>query len=377
MKPHGKLGINMFDNIYSGKKVLVTGHTGFKGSWLTAWLVKLNAQVCGISDRIPTNPSMFVELDLESKIDHKICDIRNLEKLIEIVTCFAPDFVFHLGAQAIVSDSYKDPINTISTNVMGTANILEALRSISNECTAVIITSDKCYENVEWEWGYKETDAVGGKDIYSGSKGAAEVIFHAYQSSFFADQNRNIRLATGRAGNVIGGGDWAKDRIVVDCIKSWSEGQVVELRSPSATRPWQHVLEPLSGYLCLGAALSNDFSLHGHSFNFGPRAEVSRTVKELLSSLSHYWGFNDASQAYRVTDNISFHEAGLLKLNCDKALFHLKWEGSLNYEECVRFVSDWYSHYYNKREDMLALTFDQINEYESLAKERNLKWTMI
>ena len=364
----------MFNNVYSNKKVLVTGHTGFKGSWLTTWLLKLNAQVCGISDEIPTKPSMFVELGLEQKIDHNICDIRNLKQLEEIMCRFNPDFVFHLAAQPIVSDSYYDPIKTISTNVMGTANVLEALRSIKNVCTAIIITSDKCYENVEWEWGYKETDAVGGKDIYSGSKGAAEVIFHAYHQSFFSGKNDNIRLATGRAGNVIGGGDWAKDRIVVDCMRNWSEGMAVELRSPSATRPWQHVLEPLSGYLCLAAKLSEDISLHGQSFNFGPKTEVSKTVRELLSSLSQYWGFTDPDDAYRVTDNIPFHEAGLLKLNCDKALFHLRWEGNLYYEECVKFVSEWYFQYYDNNQDMLSLTIQQIGEFELRGDERGLVW---
>lgn len=365
----------MFKNVYRNKKVLITGHTGFKGTWLTTWLLKLNAHVCGISNEIPTNPSMFVELNLESKIEHNICDIRNLEQLREIMLRFKPDFVFHLAAQPIVSDSYEDPIKTISTNVMGTANVLEVLRSIENPCAAIIITSDKCYENVEWEWGYKETDAVGGKDIYSGSKGAAEIIFHAYQQSFFSEQNDNVRLATGRAGNVIGGGDWAKDRIVVDCMESWSEGHVVELRSPTSTRPWQHVLEPLSGYLCLGARLSRDISLHGQSFNFGPKTEVSRTVKELLFSLSKFWGFTDPAEAYRVVDDIPFHEAGLLKLNCDKALFHLKWEGNLYYNECVKLVGEWYYRFYNKKEDMLTFTLQQIDEFEQLGDERGLIWT--
>ncbi len=367
----------MFKNIFAGKKVLITGHTGFKGSWLTSWLLKMNANVCGISDKIPTDPSMFIELGLESKIDHQLCDIRDLDKLKEKVASFAPDFLFHLAAQPIVSDSYDDPIKTISTNVNGTANILESLRYLTNKCTAIIITSDKCYENVEWEWGYKETDHVGGKDIYSGSKGAAEIIFHAYQQSFFEGTNKNIRLATGRAGNVIGGGDWAKDRIVVDCIKSWTNGKVVELRSPNATRPWQHVLEPLSGYLWLAASLSENPSLHGHSFNFGPKSEISRSVKELLSDLSNYWGFDDPSEAYKVTDDTTFHEAGLLKLNCDKALFHLKWECNLNYEECVKFVSEWYYKNYKKTEGMLDFTHRQIDEYENLAKQRSLIWAKI
>ncbi len=372
---HGRFGgSTMFSNVYQNRTVLITGHTGFKGTWLTSWLLKLGAKVVGISDVIPTAPSMFVELGLADKIEHHFCDIRDLEPLKKIIHECEPDFLFHLAAQPIVSLSYDDPLDTISTNVMGTANVLESLRTLKNECTAVFITSDKCYENVEWEWGYKETDAVGGRDIYSGSKGAAEVIFHAFQQSFFNSDNHHIKLATGRAGNVIGGGDWAKDRIVVDCMKNWSEGNTVEIRSPSATRPWQHVLEPLSGYLALGQQLYFNDKLHGHSFNFGPRSEQNRTVLELLENLSRYWDFEKVKDAYQVTDNIPFHEAGLLKLNCDKALFHLKWEANLDYKDCVKFVSEWYFSFYKKRNNMFDLTMDQITEYENIAIERQLTW---
>lgn len=364
----------MFNNKYQGKKVLVTGHTGFKGSWLTTWLLKLGAKVCGLSDQIPTKPSMFEELGLEDKIEHHFCDIRELENVSKILTEFNPDFVFHLAAQPIVSVSYEDPLNTISSNVMGTAVLLEALKRWNEPCNVVMITSDKCYENVEWVWGYKETDHLGGKDIYSGSKGAAEVIFHAYYHSFFTTNDNNIKLATGRAGNVIGGGDWAKDRIVVDCMRNWADGKSVEIRSPNATRPWQHVLEPLSGYLTLGAQLMDDKSLLGESYNFGPKSEQNRTVLELLTDLSHQWHFEEAENAYRVTDNIPFHEAGLLKLNCDKALFHLHWEANLNYKECVQMVGEWYYSFYKIDKNMYELTIDQIDKYENLAMERNLIW---
>ncbi|WP_197090499.1 CDP-glucose 4,6-dehydratase [Yersinia similis] len=373
----GKFGSDMmFDGVYFGKKVMVTGHTGFKGTWLTSWLLKLGANVCGISKGIPTQPSMFEELKLDEKIEHHFCDIRDIEKLKKIVLDYKPDFLFHLAAQAIVSESYADPLTTISTNVMGTANILEILRELENDCTAIIITSDKCYENVEWPWGYKETDAVGGRDIYSGSKGAAEVIFHAYQQSFFKGKNNHIRLATGRAGNVIGGGDWAKDRIVVDCMTNWAKGKIVELRSPSATRPWQHVLEPLSGYLTLGASLYKNFEkLHGESFNFGPKAEQNRTVLELMADLSQSWHIDDKNKAYVVIDNVPFHEAGLLKLNCDKALFYMKWEANLSYKECVSMVGEWYYAFYHKKGNMNDLTMSQIEYYETLAKSRGLIWT--
>lgn len=365
----------MFGNVYRGKKVLVTGHTGFKGTWLTAWLVKLGAKVCGLSDEIPTSPSMFLELKLSEKIEHNICDIRNLDEMYGIFKSFKPDFVFHLAAQAIVSTSYSDPVDTISTNVMGTVNVLECLRRFEHRCSAVFITSDKCYENVEWVWGYKETDALGGRDIYSGSKGAAEVVLHSYIESFFRGTKNKVNIATGRAGNVIGGGDWARDRIVVDCMKSWANKESVEIRSPSATRPWQHVLEPLSGYLTVGKELSLG-RCHGESFNFGPRSEQNRSVLELLTDLSSFWDFKDVSEAYNVTDSIPFHEAGLLKLNCDKALFHLSWEANLLYKECVRFVSEWYYSFYMEEVDMLSLTLQQIKEYEDYASIRKLTWAV-
>lgn len=365
----------MFNNVYKGKKVLVTGHTGFKGTWLTTWLIKLGADVIGVSKDIPTKPSMFEELKLETKIKHYEEDIRDLKKMIEIVANEKPEILFHLAAQPIVSTSYEDPIETISSNVMGTANILEALKVSNHMCTAVIITSDKAYDNVEQVWGYKEDDKMGGKDIYSGSKGAAELVIKSYYHSFFKNKESNIKLAVGRAGNVIGGGDWAKDRIVVDCMLAWSENQAVEIRSPKATRPWQHVLEPLSGYLNLGAELYKSDTLHGEAFNFGPRAEQNHTVQQLLEDLSKYWSFKSVDDAFKVTDNIPFHEAGLLKLNCDKALFYLKWQANLEYKETIRFTSEWYYDFYRLKNDIWEKTVGQISEYESMAKEKELLWT--
>ena len=365
----------MFNNVYSNKKIIVTGHTGFKGSWLVSWLLKLGADVVGISKDIPSEPSMFKELVLESKIKHLQEDIRDLPKMIKIISEEKPEFLFHLAAQPIVSTSYSDPIETISSNVMGTANILEALKSSNHDCTAIIITSDKAYDNVEQVWGYKEDDKMGGKDIYSGSKGAAELIIKSYYHSFLTKEDCNIKIAVGRAGNVIGGGDWAKDRIVVDCMKAWSENTTVEIRSPEATRPWQHVLEPLSGYLNLGQALYEKKNLHGSTFNFGPRAEQNHTVKELLIDLSKYWGFDDQNNAFMVTDNIPFHEAGLLKLNCDKALFHLKWQANMEYKETIKFTSEWYYDFYKSDINMFDKTSQQITEYENMAIEKELKWT--
>lgn len=365
----------MFRNAYSGKKILVTGHTGFKGGWLTSWLLKLGAEVVGLSKDVPTSPAMFDELGLAGRIRHHQGDIRDLPAMRALVRAERPDFVFHLAAQAIVSVSYSDPVETITTNAIGTMNILEALRAVDHPCVAVMITSDKCYDNVEWVWGYRETDPVGGNDVYSGSKGAAELVIKCYLHSFFQAKDNPVRLGIGRAGNVIGGGDWAKDRIVVDCMRAWSEGRTVEIRSPSATRPWQHVLEPLSGYLTLGAALAQAENMHGEAFNFGPRAEQNRSVVELLGDLSKHWDFARMEDAYRITGNIPFHEAGLLKLNCDKALFHLKWEPNLDYAETIRSVSEWYYAYYREQRDMYAFTLDQIAAYEDMAGQRNRIWT--
>ena len=361
----------MFDNIYKEKKVLVTGHTGFKGSWLTSWLLKLGADVVGFSKDIPTEPSMFKELGLEQRITHYIKDARDLVEVKRIINKELPDFVFHLAAQPIVSLSYSDPLETITSNVMGTANLLEALRLSNHKCTAIIITSDKAYDNIEQIWGYKEEDHMGGKDIYSGSKGAAELIIKSYFYSFFNNDLCNVKLGIGRAGNVIGGGDWAKDRIVVDCMLAWNKGEHVEIRSPKATRPWQHVLEPLSGYLKLGLDLYNDDSLNGEGFNFGPRSEQNRTVQELLEDLSKYWS-SEVPETFKITDNIPFHEAGLLKLNCDKSLAYLKWQASLKYQDTIRFTSEWYFNFYkNKHINNLDFTMSQIKEYEEIFQENS------
>jgi len=353
--------------------VLVTGHTGFKGSWLTTWLLKLGAQVIGVSKDVPTKPAMFEELRLEPRIEHVWGDIRDLDSVRKLLRDTRPQFVFHLAAQAILLRSYEDPVETLSTNVAGTMNVLEALRTLEEPCVAVLITSDKCYDNVEWVWGYRETDRLGGKDVYSGSKGAAELVIRSYLHSFFPPDHP-VRLAVGRAGNVIGGGDWARYRIVADCMRAWRLGNSVEIRSPDATRPWQHVLEPLSGYLALGQAVAQSPRLHGEAFNFGPRAEQNRTVVELLADLGRHWGFASTEQAYRVTANIPFHEAGLLKLNCDKAQFHLKWAPNLDYTETIHLVGDWYAKFYQAKTDMYALTVEQIEGYERKGAERGLVW---
>ncbi len=368
-----RVASNLLDRTYAGKTVLVTGHTGFKGTWLTAWLLKMGAKVVGLSKDIPSKPSMFEELGLAGKITHHIADVRDLPAVKRILAESKPDFAFHLAAQAIVSLSYADPVETMTSNIVGTMNVMEALRDVSHPCVGVIITSDKCYNNVEWVWGYKETDELGGTDIYSGSKGAAELVVRSYVASFFKNPADGVRIGVGRAGNVIGGGDWAKDRIIVDCVRAWNEGRPLEMRSPDATRPWQHVLEPLSGYLTLGAALAQDAKLHGEAFNFGPRAEQNRTVLDLIEKMAEQW--KPEGEAVRILERKPFHEAGLLKLNCDKALFHLRWEANLEYRDCIRFIADWYSCFYKGGADMYALTLDQVSEYEKIAAAHGRIWT--
>jgi len=253
-------------------------------------------------------------------------------------------------------------------------NVMEVLREVSWPCSAVLITSDKSYDNVEWVWGYKETDSVGGKDVYSGSKGAAELIIKSYYHSFFHNKNHSVKLAVGRAGNVIGGGDWARDRIIVDTVKAWSKKQSVEIRCPDATRPWQHVLEPLSGYLALGENLLINGSEDGEAFNFGPRVEQNRTVIDLLTTMADTWSATIPNTPYTVTGNVPFKEAGLLKLNCDKALFHLKWDATLNYHQTVTMTAGWYSAYYSGEENLFNVTERQIDEYQTIALERGSAW---
>lgn len=363
-----------FNNVYCGKKVLVTGNTGFKGGWISTWLLMLGAEIYGFSDEIPTNPSMFETVGLPQKIHHQFGDIRNRDALNEYIQNVQPDFIFHLAAQAIVSTSYNNPFDTITTNVVGTASVLEAIRNITWDCTCVLITSDKAYDNVEWIWGYRENDAVGGKDVYSGSKGAAELIIKSYWHSFIKSMN-NIKIGVARAGNVIGGGDWAKDRIIVDCVKAFANSDIVKIRCPKATRPWQHVLEPLSGYLTLGQNLYESKVINGEAYNFGPRAEQTKTVLDLVKDLAKEWGILE-EEAVKQTDNIPFHEATLLKLNCDKALAYLNWHSTLCYEQCVKLIADWYRTFYlGDNSDMFVLTQRQIDYYCSMAKKQNLEWT--
>jgi CDP-glucose 4,6-dehydratase len=362
----------MFDDCYRGKTVLVTGHTGFKGSWLTTWLLKLGARVVGISRDVPTSPSLFQLSGLTGQIDDVRQDVRDVEALGKAVAKARPDFVFHLAAQPLVSQSYADPVETYTSNIIGTLGVLEALRHADWPCVAVMITSDKCYDNVEWVWGYRETDALGGKDVYSGSKGAAELVIKSMFYSFFS-KGSPVKIGIGRAGNVIGGGDWARDRIVVDAMRSWTEGSPVTIRSPNATRPWQHVLEPLSGYLRLGQNLQSGATSSGEAFNFGPNGDQNRTVAQLLDQLHLGWGNRQDFAPYLVADN-PMHEAGLLKLNCDKALYELDWTSTLDFAETAEITTEWYYEFYKRKAEASALTDRHIERYLSSARMRNQPW---
>ena len=357
----------MFDNIYQGKKVLVTGHTGFKGTWLTTWLLNLGANVIGVSKDVPTQPSMFDILKISDKIQHCNVDVRDFELLSQVVSGEKPDFIFHLAAQSLVGASYDFPLETIQTNAMGSANILESLRFVDKEIVVIMITSDKVYDNVEWAWGYRETDRLGGKDPYSASKGMAELAIKGYIESFFNKKDSNIRVGVARAGNVIGGGDWSKNRVVPDCITAWSNNETLYIRNPNATRPWQHVLEPLNGYLQLAANLkiSNDF--HGNSYNFGPFLNQNYSVGELVQEMAKYW--NNAKWKCVPKINKPLNEAELLRLNCDKAMFDLNWSPILQFEESVKMTVEWYKIFYQGRPNsMMDFTLSQVVDYMNLAK---------
>jgi CDP-glucose 4,6-dehydratase len=362
----------MLQNSFNTKTVLITGHTGFKGAWLTAWLKQLGAKVVGISLDPPTDPSHFAAAHLADGMSDIRIDIRNRAVLEEAVVSAQPDFVFHLAAQALVRRSYDDPIDTWQTNVLGTLNVLEALRKMDRPCAAVIITSDKCYDNVEWVWGYRETDAMGGPDPYSASKGAAELAIRSHIKSYFPKATSKVRIASARAGNVIGGGDWAVDRIVPDCVNAWSANNDVELRSPYSTRPWQHVLEPLSGYLSLAIALTQRHDLHNEPFNFGPPAQQNHSVLELVQQMALHWDrvrWQDVSQSVAGP-----YESGLLKLNCDKALHHLHWRAVMGFEDTVRMTAEWYRAYYQQPAQIAAMTDAQIKTYTASAKQQGLAW---
>lgn len=341
--------------IYKGKKVLITGHTGFKGSWLAIWLDLLGAEVVGIALDPRTDQDNYVLSGIGNKIIDYRADIRSLLEIEKIVEKEKPEILFHLAAQPVVLDSYTDPVYTYETNVMGTVNLLEVVRKTPDLHTAIFITTDKCYENIEKEYSYVETDPMGGYDPYSSSKGAAELIISSYRRSFFNDGSKKI--ASARAGNVIGGGDWTPHRIMVDVVKSIRDNKVIEVRNPDATRPWQYVLEPLGGYLLLGAKMMNERK-YDEAWNFGPEDESIVNVATLLEHTIKAFG---KGEWIDVSNKASKHEASLLALNINKAKEKLGWKPVLNLEETIELTADWYKAYENA--DVYSLVADQIKTY--------------
>jgi len=361
----------MFDGFYKEKSVLVTGHTGFKGSWLALWLHELGAQVTGFALPPNTEPNHFDLIGLKNLIHHMEGDIRDLKMVQKAFDASQPEIVFHLAAQPLVRDSYDNPKTTFDTNIGGTVNVLEAIRHCPSVKAAVVVTSDKCYENKEWVWGYRENDPMGGHDPYSASKGAAEIVCSAYLRSYFQQGARGhqIGFATARAGNVIGGGDWAKDRIIPDCVRALSKGEPLIIRNPNATRPWQHVLDPLSGYLLLAKSLTEDPEPFSGAWNFGPLMIDQISVLDLARRFVSAWG-SGRIELPAATDN-ALHEAHILHLAIDKAICDLKWFPCCDSETAIEWTVDWYKAWHKGCETLLSLSLEQLGTYLKMAFQRS------
>lgn len=350
---------NSFLNIYKNKKIIITGHTGFKGAWLTFCLYLMGAKILGISKNIISKPSLFKTLKLDRKIKSKFINIKDFKKINKIFSQFKPNFVFHLAAQSLVKKSFEDPKETFLSNSFGTMNILSALQNLKNKCNAIIITSDKSYLNVEQKKGYKETDRLGGIDPYSASKASAEIIINSFHKSFLI-KNNNISIAVARAGNVVGGGDWSKDRLIPDCVKAWSKKKTVNIRNLKSTRPWQHVLEAIGAYLFLGYLLyKNKKNIEGEAFNFGPAYKKNYSTGEVLKNLKKNW---PVKAKINVIKKQKFRESTLLKLNCNKAK-KIGWKGILNLNETLFLTVFWYKNYYFNKNSIIKISKDQLNKY--------------
>lgn len=355
----------MFRDFYKGKKVFVTGHTGFKGSWLTLWLKSMGAEVLGYSLEPNTQPSMFEELRIYGQCRNEFGNILDFKKLLSAMKQFKPEMVFHLAAQPIVRLSYSEPIMTYETNVIGSLNVLEAAKQCGSVVSFVNITTDKCYENKEVARGYKEDEPMGGYDMYSSSKGCVEIMSSSFRRSFLQGDD-GYAMATARAGNVIGGGDWAADRLIPDCVRYINEGKQIEIRNPIAVRPWQHVLEPLSGYLLLGQKLFEDGKKYAEGFNFGPNEDSVLKVADVAQKVVEYYGKGEVV----VHKRDDLHEANLLMLNIEKAEKVLGWKPTYSADKAIEKSVEWYKNFYeNKEQDMFELTMNQISEYEE-----NIAW---
>lgn len=344
------------EKFWQGKKVYLTGHTGFKGSWLSLWLADMGAIVKGYALNPPTTPSLFIEANVAMNMESEIGDIRDFEQLKKSIAAFNPDVLIHMAAQPLVRLSYKEPLETYDINVMGTAKVLEAARSCSNLKAIVSVTTDKCYENKEWAWGYRENEPMGGFDPYSSSKGCAELVTSAYRRSFMQEQG--VGLASARAGNVIGGGDWADDRLIPDILRAFEKEQSVIIRNPASTRPWQHVLEPLSGYLVLAQNLYQNPTEFAEGWNFGPFDEDAKPVDWILNHMIQDW----QGSSWELDKNAHPHEAGYLKLDISKAKSRLNWHPTWRLEQTLAKIINWHQAWLNKA-DMQELCLKEINEY--------------
>ena len=352
----------LFNDIYRGKRVLITGHTGFKGSWLSLLLYKLGAEVYGYALEPPTEPSLFKEARISDLITSYIGDVRDLDHLINVFQEVNPEIVIHMAAQPLVRDSYKIPVETYAINVMGTVNVLEACRQTKSVKVIVNVTTDKCYENKEWHWGYRENESMGGYDPYSNSKGCSELVTSSYRNSFFNPKEydkHGVAIASARAGNVIGGGDWAGDRLIPDFIRAISQNKKVIIRSPYAIRPWQHVLEPLTGYLTLAAKLYTEGAKYDGGWNFGPEEKDAKNVEWIIQRICKLWS-NDAS--YGLDTKLQPHEANYLKLDCSKAKAELDWEPRWDIETTLQSIVDW-NKAFLRGENMKDNTIKQIDDY--------------
>ncbi len=361
-------------SFWQNKKVLITGHTGFKGGWLSLILKESGAKVIGYALKPSTKPSFYQSVGLEEKVTSIFGDIRNLKEITKAVKKYKPEIVFHLAAQPLVRESYKNPVETYETNVIGTANVLEAVRNTNSVKVVVCITTDKCYQNNEWVWPYREDDKLGGHDPYSSSKACSELVISSYRNSFFNSKNNKVFIASARAGNVIGGGDWSKDRLIPDIIKSVFGKKNLEIRNPNSIRPWQHVLDPLFGYITLAEKLWKKGTEFAEAFNFGPDNDEVVPVKEVLKHLQNSL---NKKIAIKKSTAKNPHEAGLLLLDSSKAKRKLNWQGKLKIAEAVKFTADWYNAFYSTRasahsqrasahskKDMTAFTTAQIRQYE-------------
>ncbi len=361
-----------FQGVFAGASVLVTGHTGFKGAWLTAWLTRLGARVTGFALDPVTRPNLFSILGAGPTLDDGRGDMCDSQVVERAVMSAQPDFVFHLAAQPLVRASYQEPAKTFETNVMGTVHLLNTLRRVDRSCTVVVVTSDKCYDNREWVRGYREDDSLGGRDPYSASKACQEIVAASYRQSFFSGAESPVRIASARAGNVIGGGDWNADRIVVDCVGALTRQEAILVRNPNSTRPWQHVLDPLSGYLWLAARVKRDSTL-AQAWNFGPSDESVRSVRDLVEAFIAAWGNGAWKQA---GDASAPREADLLSLSCEKARQQLGWTPTWSFSSAVRQTTRWYRAWAHGKEDLRALTLAQIGEYEQDAAAKGARWVL-